>query len=370
MKVLVTGSSGFVGKNVVSTLKSFEDIEVLLFDRDDTEETLEDAAQNCDFVVHLAGVNRPDNVSEFYEGNASLTEKLCALLEKHKNIVPILITSSIQATLDNDYGKSKKDGEIALLHYAQKHSVPVMIYRLPNLFGKWSRPFYNSVVSTWCHQIARDEPITVSNPDYELTLVYIDDLVSEIVSHIRKNVALSKDHYYEIETKETLTLRTLEQTLRLFKQSRDSLVVANMDHPFVKKLYSTYLTYLPTDQFSYPLTQHQDQRGSFTEIVKAPEFGQVSVNISKPGITKGNHWHHTKTEKFLVVKGCGVIQFRDIFETEVIEYHVSDEKLEVVDIPPGYTHNIINTGDADMVTIMWCNESFDPQRPDTFFLEV
>lgn len=370
MRVLITGSNGFIGKNLVSTLETMNHIEILKFDKEHTLSQLKALTQNCDFVIHLAGVNRPDNIDEFYEGNATLTELLCQYLNENKNNAPILMTSSIQANLDNDYGKSKRAAELILEKHYGENAAPVYIYRLPNLFGKWSRPFYNSVVATWCYQIARGEMITVTDEDIELTFVYIDDLIREIVQHLVGNRILDENLYYEVEAREKIRLGDLASVIKSFKSSRESLMIPNMNHVLTRKLYSTYLTYMPTDDFSYFLTSHEDQRGSFTEFAKAPQFGQVSVNISKPGITKGNHWHHSKNEKFLVVKGTGCIQLRDIFSLEIIEYHVSDQKLEVVDIPPGYTHNIINAGDTDLVTLMWVNELYDELHPDTYYQEV
>ncbi|CAM3563119.1 NAD-dependent epimerase/dehydratase family protein [Erysipelothrix urinaevulpis] len=370
MKVLVTGSSGFVGKNLVSTLENTDGFEVLTFDRENSLEDLENYTKVCDFVVHLAGINRPENPEDFYKGNAGLTESLCELLEEAKNHVPILISSSIQAELDNDYGQSKKEGENHLLAYGNRTGAQVMIYRFPNLFGKWTRPFYNSVVATWSYQIARDEEIQINDPSYELNLVYIDDLILEILRAMEGKGHKVHDVYYSVPVSYFISLGQLADTLKSFRDSRNNRYIANMSDDLTRKLYSTYLNYLPTDAFSYPLVMHQDDRGSFTEFVKSDYAGQVSVNVSKPGVTKGEHWHHSKNEKFLVVKGKGVIKFRDIYSDEIIEYFVSDESLEVVDIPTGYTHNIINLGDNDMVTIMWVNEPFDPNTPDTFFMEV
>lgn len=370
MKVLVTGSSGFVGKNVVSTLRNLSNVDVLLFDRDDSLEVLESHAKVCDFVVHLAGINRPKNVSEFKDGNVTLTATLCEFLVKHDNCVPIIITSSIQAELENDYGKSKREGEDVLLKYAKENNAQAIIYRLTNLFGKWSRPFYNSVVATWCHLIARGEEIEISNPNHILTLVYIDDLVHEFLSHINATHETNDSMYYDVKITHDITLSDLASVLKSFKNNRDTLLVADFSDLLTKKLYSTYLSYLPSDSFAYDVVSHVDNRGSFTEILKQDSFGQVSINISKPGITKGEHWHHTKVEKFIVVQGTGLIQFRDVFETEVIEYEVTGEKMVVVDIPPGYTHNIINTGTSDMVTLMWVNESYDADHPDTYYERV
>lgn len=370
MKVLITGSKGFVGKNLVSTLNTMPEHEIMEFDRQHTVADLEKFAKECDFVVHLAGINRPENPEDFYRGNAGLTETLCDLLLEVNNPVPILVSSSIQAELDNDYGKSKKEGEEILLRYAKDSGEKVFIYRLPNLFGKWTQPFYNSVVATWSHQIARGEEITVDNPEHKLNLVYIDDLISEILQALQGKGNEIFQSYYQVSIEYEITLGALSNVLKEFKKSRDNRYIPNMKDSLTKKLYSTYLNYLPIDEFSYPLITHKDDRGSFSEFIKSDYSGQVSVNVSKPHVTKGEHWHHSKNEKFLVVKGRGVIKFRDIFSKEVIEYFVSDEKLEVVDIPTGYTHNIVNLGDSDMVTIMWVNEPFDPNIPDTFPMRV
>lgn len=370
MKVLITGSNGFVGKNLVSTLKHMEDYEILEFDRSNTLEELENYAKVCDFVVHLAGINRPKDPEEFYRGNAGLTETLCELLLEADNPVPILVSSSIQAALDNDYGKSKKEGEDILLNYSHKSDAKVLIYRLPNLFGKWTKPFYNSVIATWSYQIGRGEAIEIDNPDHEMTLVYIDDLVKEIIMAMNGEGHHEYDSYYKVPLEYTTNLKELSSLLESFSESRTTRFIPNMKDPLTKKLYSTYLNYLPEDKFSYPLIMHQDERGSFTEFIKSDHAGQVSINVSKAYVTKGEHWHHSKNEKFLVVKGKGVIRFRDVFSDEIIEYYVSDENLEVVDIPTGYTHNIVNLGEEDMITIMWVNEPFDPDTPDTYPMEV
>ena len=370
MKVLITGSSGFVGKNLVSTLKNTKGYEVLEFDRDNTLEDLENYTKECDFVVHLAGINRPKNPEEFYRGNAGLTETLCELLLEGDNQVPVLVSSSIQAELDNDYGKSKKEGEEILLNYSKNSDANVLIYRFPNLFGKWTKPFYNSVVATWSYQIARGEEIQIDNPEHKMTLVYIDDLVQEIIRAIKGEGNHDHDSYYKVPIEYETNLEELSALLQSFNESRTTRFIPNMNDPLTKKLYSTYLNYLPENKFSYPLIMHEDDRGSFSEFIKSDYSGQVSINVSKAHVTKGEHWHHSKNEKFLAVKGKGVIRFREIFSDEIIEYYVSDEKLEVVDIPTGYTHNIINLGDEDMITVMWVNEPFDPDTPDTFPMEV
>lgn len=369
MKILVTGSKGFVGKNLVAELKNRGCKEIYEFDIDTDKSLLEKYTKDCEFVFHLAGVNRPQNEEEFMQGNFGFTNELLALLKKHNNKSPILITSSIQAKLDNPYGKSKKAGEDLVFNFGKENGNKTLVYRLPNLFGKWCRPNYNSVIATFCHNIANDLPIKVNDPNVELTLAYIDDVVEEFINalNFKEN---RKGEFCEVPKTYTVSLGKIADLIYSFKKSREELSIPNMNDEFTKKLYSTYLSYLPKDKFSYELKMNVDNRGSFTEFIKTIDRGQVSVNISKPGITKGNHWHHTKNEKFLVVSGKGVIRFRKIDSEEIIEYFVSGEKLEVVDIPPGYTHNIENLGDTDMVTIMWANEPFDPEKPDTYYLEV
>jgi UDP-2-acetamido-2,6-beta-L-arabino-hexul-4-ose reductase len=369
MKILVTGAKGFVGKNLIVTLERLEDLEIYQFDIDTNPALLDTYTMDCEFVFHLAGVNRPQNASEFMEGNFGFTSELLNSLKNNHNTCPILITSSIQADLDNPYGQSKKAGEDLLFSYGQETGAKVLVYRLPNIFGKWCRPNYNSAVATFCHNIAHDLPIKVNDPNVVMNLVYIDDVVEELIRALNGKETREGD-FCIVPIVHTIKLGEIVELIYSFKNSRSELSIPDMADAFTNKLYATYISYLPEDRFSYPLKMNVDNRGSFTEMIRTPERGQVSVNISKPGITKGNHWHHTKNEKFLVVSGRGVIRFRKVGSDKVIEYHVSGEKLEVVDIPTGYTHNIENLGDSDMVTIMWANECFDPEKPDTYFLEV
>lgn len=367
MKLLITGAKGFVGKNLVAELRNRGYNELYLYDVDTEPGLLDIYAQDCDFVFHLAGINRPQDPKEFMEGNFGFTSVLLDSLRSHNNTAPVLISSSTQAALDNPYGQSKLAGEELMRSYSRETGAPVFIFRLPNVFGKWCRPNYNSAVATFCHNIAHGLPVQVNDPSVVMNLVYIDDVVNEFIQ--RLNTAPFGE-WEAISTVHTIRLGEIVDLLHSFRESRTSLQLPDMGDAFIKKLYSTYLSYLPEDSFSYPLTMHTDHRGSFTEFLKTTERGQVSVNIFKPGITKGNHWHHTKNEKFLVVSGRGIIRFRKIDSTEVIEYTVSGEKLEVVDVPVGYTHNIENPGSSDMVMLIWVNEVFDRERPDTYFVEV
>ena len=380
MKILVTGAKGFVGKNLCLTLENIAngcdktrgidaDLTVYAYDLDTDPALLIQWCKDCDFVYHLAGVNRPKETSEFMEGNFGFTNTLLQALESAGNTCPIMISSSIQAALDNPYGKSKLAGEELLREYGKRTGAKVMIYRLPNLFGKWCRPNYNSVTATFCHNIANGLPIQVNDPTVELRLVYVDDLVAELLEALKGTEHRDGD-FCIVPVEHKITLGALADTITSFRNSRQDRSVAKVGDPLESKLYATYLSYLPEDAFSYPLKMNIDARGSFTEIIRTPERGQFSVNISKPGITKGNHWHHSKNEKFLVVSGKGVIRFRHALGGEVHEYFVSGDKLEVVDIPTGYTHNIENLGDTDLVTFMWASECFDPTKPDTYFLEV
>lgn len=367
MKIVVTGASGFIGKNLLEKLKE-DGYEVFSITRKTSKEEASAMILKANFIFHLAGVNRPEREEEFFEGNSGLTGEIIKILKNNNKTTPLLISSSIQAELDNPYGKSKKKAEDEVFSYGKETGARVYVYRLPNVFGKWCRPNYNSAIATFCHNIARDEEVWVSDPSREMNLVYIDDVVRCFIDSMKSEKKV--ESYAHVDLVYKVTLGKIVELLNFFKDSRKTLMVPNMEDEFSKKLYSTYLSYLPEDKFSYPLKMNVDNRGSFTEILKSKDRGQVSVNISKPRITKGNHWHHTKNEKFLVVSGEGLIRFRKIGCEEIIEYKVCGEKLEVVDIPVGYTHSIVNTGNTDLVTIMWVNEIFNPEQPDTIFLEV
>lgn len=399
MKILVTGAKGFVGKNLCAQLnniregknKSYGDLtisEVFEYDIDSTLEQLDSYCQSCDFVFNLAGVNRPQNQEEFMQGNFGFASTLLDLLKKHKNSCPVMISSSIQATLagrfgNSEYGKSKKAGEELMFEYAQETGAKVLVYRFPNLFGKWCRPNYNSAIATFCHNIANDLPIQVNDRSVEMELLYIDDLVDEMVHAIHGN-----EHRCEFEGVETIpteagrycycpithktTLGEIVDWIYAFAEQPKTLTIPEIpENSVAKKLYSTYLSYLPKEKVAFPLKMNIDQRGSFTELVHTLNCGQVSINISKPGITKGQHWHNTKWEFFIVVSGHGLIQQRRIDSEEVIEFEVSGENIQCIHMLPGYTHNIINLSDTqDLVTVMYCNEIFNPNKPDTFFLPV
>lgn len=369
MNIVITGANGFVGKNLKEDLKATTDDVITEITRQTTEENMKETLMNADFVVHLAGVNRPKDNIEFEKGNVTLLSQILDILENNPKKPTILLSSSIQAENSNPYGESKRKGEEVLQQFSNENGNDVYIYRLPNLFGKWCKPNYNSVIATFCHNIAHDKEIQINDRDIELKLNYIDDVIVEFKNAIN-GVPTVHDGQPTVPNVFDVTLGEIVDLLYKFKSTREDRTLPQLDHPFEKALYSTYLSYLPEEKFSYPLVMHEDDRGSFTEFIKSPDRGQVSVNISKKGIVKGDHWHHTKNEKFLVVSGEGVIRFRKIGEDKIIEYYVSGDKLEVVDIPVGYTHNIENLGDTDMVTIMWVNEMFDPNNTDTYYAEV
>ena len=399
MNILITGAAGFVGKNLTAALQSIRDGkdrthptlqigEIYLYDIDTPAGVLEEGCRKADFVFNLAGVNRPQNQEEFMQGNFGFASTLLDTLKKYGNTCPVMLSSSIQATLvgryaNGEYGKSKKAGEELFFSYAEETGAKVLVYRFPNLFGKWCRPNYNSAVATFCNNIACDLPITVSDPAVQLELLYIDYLVDEMIAALE-----GKEHRCEFQGVDTVltdggrycaapvthhvTLGQIVQLLESFKNQPATLVMPEIPKgSFAKKLYSTYLSYLPREKVAFPLKMNVDDRGSFTELLRTGNCGQFSVNISKPGITKGQHWHHTKWEFFIVVSGHGLIQMRKVGSEEVLNFEVSGEKIEAVHMLPGFTHNIINLSDTeDLVTVMWANEQFDPEKPDTFFEKV
>lgn len=399
MKILVTGAKGFVGKNLCAQLNNirtgkarcYGDLsisEVYEYDLESTPEQLDAYCRDCDFVFNLAGVNRPKEQSEFMQGNFGFASTLLDTLKRHQNTCPVVLSSSIQATLigrygESDYGKSKLAGEELFFDYAQETGAKVLVYRFPNLFGKWCRPNYNSVVATFCNNIAHDLPIQVNDPSVQLEMLYIDDLVEEMISALRgmehhcefdgvRTVLQAGGKYCAVPTTHQVTLGEIVDLLQQFSRQPETLVIPEIPYnSFAKKLYSTYLSYLPKEKVSFPLKMNVDDRGSFTEMLRSEKCGQVSINISKPGITKGQHWHHTKWEFFIVVSGHGLIQQRKVGTDEVIEFEVSGEHIEAVHMLPGYTHNIINLSTMEnLVTVMWANEAFDPNRPDTYFETV
>ena len=398
MKILITGAKGFVGKNLTEALKNIRDgkdrthpelniEELYLYDIDTDPELLDDYCRDADFIFNLAGVNRPQNTEEFMQGNFGFASKLLDTLKKHNNTCPVMLSSSIQATLigryDSDYGRSKKAGEDLFFDYAEKTGARVLVYRFPNLFGKWCRPNYNSAVATFCNNIANDLAITVNDPSVQLELLYVDDLVDEMLLALEgrehrcgfdgiDTVLCENGKFCAAPTTHKVTLGEIVELLNSFKNQPQTLLMPEIpENSFAKKLYSTYLSYLPKDKAIFDLKMNCDDRGSFTELLKTEKCGQFSVNVSKPGITKGQHWHNTKWEFFIVVSGHGLIQMRKIGSDEVINYEVSGEKIQAVHMLPGYTHNIINLSETEnLVTVMWANEQFDPKHPDTFFEPV
>ncbi len=368
MKVLITGCNGFIAKNLVVTLKKMQNIEILCFSRENSILDLEQLISKTDFIFHLAGVNRPEDNKEFYEGNSNLTQVIINLIEKAKKHIPVLLSSSIQVGTDNDYAKSKLLSEQLVETYSKNNNISCFIYRLPNVFGKWSKPDYNSVIATWCHNIANDKEIIVHDKNTVLELVYIGDVVHAFIEHIYRSE--TDKLYYSINKIYHKTLGEIQKLLYTFKKSRETLLIPNIGKGFERVLYATYLSYLPEDKFSYRLKGYKDDRGAFYEILKTLDSGQLSISTSAPGVTRGNHFHNTKNEKFLVVKGQARIQLRNIYSDNIVEYNVSDKKMEVVEMIPGYTHNITNTGDIEMVLLLWANEVYDETRPDTNYLEV
>jgi UDP-2-acetamido-2,6-beta-L-arabino-hexul-4-ose reductase len=369
MKVLVTGSNGFIGKNLLERLSRLEEVEVVTFTREEKLSELDTLVRDVEFIFHLAGVNRPETNDEFYEGNRDLTEQLIESVKRTNSCIPILLSSSSQAANDNDYGKSKYEGEQLLEAYAKDTDSVVYIYRLPNVFGKWSKPNYNTVIATWCHNITRELPIVVNDETVELTLVYIDDVVNQFIKHLEENgqEGVVRPLVSPMYKKK---LGEVKELLEVFVESRTELTVPPVGRGFERALYATYLSFLPTDKFSYELKGYEDERGTFYEFVKTLDSGQFSISTTVPGVTRGNHYHNSKNEKFLVIKGEASIKHRQIHGNKVIEYIVNDKKMEVVEMIPGYTHDITNIGKSEMVLLLWANEVFDRENPDTHFLKV
>ncbi len=369
-RILITGSGGFIGKNLVCELKNMGFENLYLYDIDSSKQDLINYCKNAELVFHLAGINRPKDSEEFYSGNTGFTKVLIDTLIAAGNKAPIVVTSSIQAELDNDYGKSKAMAEQALFEYSTEYGVPVIIYRLVGVFGKWCRPNYNSVVATFCHNIARDLPVRIDNPAAELTLCYIDDVVATLIGVAQADDIVSSSTPLQVEPMCNLTLQELSDLLYSFKNSRKTAQAPELSGEFEAKLYGTYVGYLPAEEYSYQLVNNVDNRGHLAEFLKKDGFGQMFVSVTKPGITRGNHWHHTKTEKFFVVYGEAVIKIRPIDTNEITEIPVNGENPTVVDIPTGCTHSITNTGHGDLVTLFWSSEVFNKDRPDTYYLEV
>jgi UDP-2-acetamido-2,6-beta-L-arabino-hexul-4-ose reductase len=407
--ILVTGSEGFLGRNLCVALSRCEGIEILRFDVQNTPAELEQQVARADFIFHLAGVNRPKDEKEFAEGNTDLTRLLCDFAEKHNCRAPILLSSSTQAASDNAYGKSKRAAEDALIDYSKRTGIPVFVYRFPNLFGKWSRPNYNSVVSTFCYNVTHDLPIQVNDPSHTVTFAYVDDVVDACVAQAlgagrgelgartqspepspqppapspqppvpsSQNPAArtqppvpSPQFFYEVSETYSVSLGRLAELVKAFRAVRDGGPMPDLSDPFTKKLYATFLSYYETDAFAYSPKMNTDNRGWLFELIKSEQFGQIFVSQTHPGITRGNHGHNTKVEKFCVIQGRGVIRFRQVVTNEICEYKVSGETIQIVDIPPGYTHSIENTGDTEMITLFWANEIFNPEKPDTYFEPV
>jgi UDP-2-acetamido-2,6-beta-L-arabino-hexul-4-ose reductase len=369
-KVLVTGSNGFIGKNLLEALGWRNDVEIMAFDQDSDVSALDDYLARADIVFHLAGVNRPERTEEFEEGNAGLTRDILARLERLKRAPLFVLSSSTQASLDNPYGISKRRAEEAVESFAAASGATVRILRLPNVFGKWCRPNYNSVVATFCHNIAHGLPITISDPARELELVYIDDVIRTFVSLMDESGENSTPPRVSVSPTYPVTLGGLVATIQQFRESRKTLRLPDFSDRLTRCLYATYLSYLPEGDFAYGLELKTDARGALAEFVKSDHCGQIFVSRTKPGITRGNHYHHTKTEKFLIVQGEGVIRFRHILGDDVLSYRISGEEFRVVDIPPGYTHSIENVGTSEMVVLFWASEVFNPSTPDTHALKV
>jgi len=369
-RVLVTGSDGFIGKNLIEGLQRKEDVEIKAFDIEDDIDRLTAHLKEADIVFHLAGVNRPERTVEFETGNTGLTRTIVDILKRLKRNISIVFSSSIQVTLDNPYGISKRKAEDILIEYSQKSNAKVYIYRFPNVFGKWCRPNYNSVVATFCHNISHGLGISISDVNKEIELVYIDDVVGEFLNILSQEGGDRNKYHYKINRTFRITLGELAERTYQLRDIRKTLVVPDLSDDLMKYLHATYLSYLDKDDFSCKLDIKTDQRGSLGELIKSDHFGQIFVSTTHKGVIRGNHYHNTKVEKFCVLKGEAVIKFRHILEDEVLSYHVSGDEIEIVDIPPGYTHSIENLGNDEMIVLFWANQIFDPCNPDTYYCEV
>ena len=369
MRILVTGANGFIGKNLLLAFQEKGDIDVVAFTREHSVDELPLLLKGVDLVFHLAGINRPKNPEEFVAGNTGLTEQLCSAIKAGGRQVPVVYTSSIQSEHDNDYGISKRAAEDALLALQQDTGGPVFIYRLPNVFGKWARPNYNSAVATFCHNVARDLPIQINDPSAVIRLVYIDDVVDSFIDLLMGDESISARSdicYVEVTPEYRISVGELADQVNRFKATRNNLITEPVGTGLVRALYSTYVSYLPPERFNYPLQQHSDARGVFVEMLKTPDAGQFSFFTAHPGITRGGHYHHSKTEKFMVIKGKACFRFRHMLTGEFYELHTSGEQSEIVETVPGWTHDVTNVGDDELICMLWANEIFDKDRPDTF----
>jgi len=366
MNVLVTGADGFIGRNLVLHLSEIKSINIFTFTRNNKLEDLFDIVKSIDFIFHLAGINRPKNPTEFTHGNEDLTKSLCDAIKYSGKKIPLLYTSSIQAELDNPYGRSKKAAENTILSFRSEHFSPIFIFRLPNVFGKWARPNYNSVVATFCYNISQDLPVEINDPSALINLVYIDDIIEKFLAILNSSFDENKSGFFDVHPQYSITVAELSRKIQSFSSSRDSLIIENVGNGFVRALYSTYISYLKPEQFKYSLTKHGDSRGVFVEILKTQNSGQFSYFTAHPGVTRGGHYHHSKTEKFLVVKGTARFRFRHMLSDEVYELSINAENPEIVETITGWAHDITNIGNEEMIVILWANEIFDKTKPDTY----